>query len=109
MQTIDDDCFSDIRIPEVLINEENRILEESLRQKSNDLSRKQSEIDEDRDRIRLIEEHRKIVEEEIRMIEVFFLAFVVEKKIIRNFSFVFRFAESFSRTKIRQRNGEISN
>lgn len=72
-QQISDDGITDIRIPGVLSNEENKFIEESIEAKMKELSNLQLNIDENIDRIHMIENHQKIVQDELGIIQVFFL------------------------------------
>ena len=65
-----EDELIDIRIPTALINDENRILDADLQVKSELILSKQLEIDEHLDRIRMLEEHEKIINEEFYAIKV---------------------------------------
>ena len=65
------DDFPDTRIPSALINDENNLLEESVETKVKELESIQLNIDEHSDRIEMLEDHHKIVQDEIRIIQVF--------------------------------------
>ena len=71
-----DDEYVDTRIPAALSNDENRLLEENVEAKTKELARKQLDLDENIDRIHLLEDHQKIVQEEIQTIEVFKIIFM---------------------------------
>ncbi|CAF0873509.1 unnamed protein product [Adineta ricciae] len=74
-----DDEYVDTRIPAALSNDENRLLEENVEAKTKELARKQLDIDENIDRIHLLEDHQKIVQEEIQTIERLLAARRAEK------------------------------
>lgn len=67
-----------------LSNEENQFLEENVENKSKELFLIESQIEENQNRIRMLEEHRKIIDEELQTIRVtkfslFSNVFVVKK------------------------------
>jgi len=65
------DEFTDTRIPAALSNNENKLLEENVEIKIKEIASKQLNIDENIDRIRLLEDHHKIVQDELQTIQVF--------------------------------------
>lgn len=62
--------LTDIRIPGALSNEENQFLEESIEAKVKDFSSIQLDIEENLDRIRMLEDHRRLVQDELQIIQV---------------------------------------
>ena len=65
--------LTDIRIPGALSNEENQFLEESIEAKVKDFGSIQMDIEENLDRIRMLENHRRLVQDELQIIQVFSL------------------------------------
>ncbi|UJR21235.1 hypothetical protein I4U23_024330 [Adineta vaga] len=61
--------YIDARIPAALSNDDNRLLEENVEAKVKELASKQLDIDENIDRIQLLEDHHKIVQDEIQTIQ----------------------------------------
>ena len=61
---------NDIRIPSALINDENKFLEERIEEKIKELSWIYNNIDEHRDRIPMLENHQKMIEDELEVIQV---------------------------------------
>lgn len=66
------DDFTDFRIPSALSNEENKFLEENIEAKTKELSNIQLDINENLDRIQMIENHQKNIQDELEMIQVLF-------------------------------------
>jgi hypothetical protein len=64
------DEFTDIRIPGALSNDENKFIEENVEAKMKEITSLQNNIDENIDRIQMLENHRKIVQEELEVIQV---------------------------------------
>jgi hypothetical protein len=71
------DDFPDTRIPAALINDENNLLEESVEAKIKEIESIQLNIDEHNDRIQMLEDHHKIVQDEIRIIQVFIVNYIL--------------------------------
>ncbi|CAF1269971.1 unnamed protein product [Adineta steineri] len=63
------DEYIDTRIPAALINDENKLLEENVEAKIKEITSKQLDIDENIDRIQLLENHHKIIQDELRTIQ----------------------------------------
>ncbi|CAF3985573.1 unnamed protein product, partial [Adineta steineri] len=63
------DEYIDTRIPAALINDENKLLEEDVEAKIKEITSKQLDIDENIDRIQLLENHHKIIQDELRTIQ----------------------------------------
>ncbi|CAF4713825.1 unnamed protein product, partial [Rotaria magnacalcarata] len=59
------DKFTDTRIPSALSNEENKLLEESVEAKMKELSSLQLDIVENMDRIQMLDDHQKLVQDEL--------------------------------------------
>ncbi len=66
------DEFTDTRIPSALSNDENKFLEESIEVKIKEITSLQLNIDENIDRIQMLEDHQKMVQDEIEIIQVFY-------------------------------------
>ncbi|CAF4239367.1 unnamed protein product [Rotaria magnacalcarata] len=64
------DKFTDTRIPSALSNEENKLLEESVEAKMKELSSLQLDIVENMDRIQMLDDHQKLVQDELATIQV---------------------------------------
>lgn len=64
------DEYTDTRIPSVLSNEENKLLEENVEIKMKELSKLQSDIVENTDRIQMLENHQRLVQDELGAIQV---------------------------------------
>jgi hypothetical protein len=62
--------LTDAHIPAALCNHENRSLDEHVQVKLKELSVMQCEIDENIDRVRMLEEHEKIIVDELATIQV---------------------------------------
>ena len=71
------DDFPDTRIPSALINDENSLLEENVEAKIKELESIQLNIDEHSDRIEMLEDHHKIVQDEIKIIQVFIVNYTL--------------------------------
>ncbi|CAF1386454.1 unnamed protein product [Rotaria magnacalcarata] len=63
------DKFTDTRIPSALSNEENKLLEESVEAKMKELSSLQLDIVENMDRIQMLDDHQKLVQDELATIQ----------------------------------------
>jgi len=63
------DNFPDTRIPSALINDENKLFEENIEAKLKEIESIQINIDEHYDRIQMLEDHHKIVQDEIDIIQ----------------------------------------
>lgn len=70
------DWPTDTRIPGVLSNEENQFLEERIEAKVKDFTSIQLDIEENLDRIQMLDNHRKLVHDELQIIQVDFLCIV---------------------------------
>ena len=64
------DQTTNIRIPSALINEENKLLEENVETKVKELVSLQLDIVENADRIKMLEDNQKLVQDEIDSIQV---------------------------------------
>jgi hypothetical protein len=60
----------DMRIPGVLSNDENKFLEERIEAKMKEITSIQIDIDENIDRIRMLENHQKMIQDELEIIQV---------------------------------------
>lgn len=60
----------DMRIPGVLSNDENKFLEERIEAKMKEIISIQINIDENIDRIRMLENHQKMIQDELEIIQV---------------------------------------
>jgi hypothetical protein len=60
----------DTRIPGVLSNDENKFLEERIEAKMKEIISIQINIDENIDRIRMLENHQKLIQDELEIIQV---------------------------------------
>ncbi len=65
--------ISDTYISSALSNDENKFLEENIEAKLKEITSLQIEIDENIDRIHMLENHQKMIEDELRVIQVIFL------------------------------------
>ncbi|CAF2823340.1 unnamed protein product [Rotaria sp. Silwood2] len=63
------DEFTDTRIPSALSNEENKLLEENVEAKMKELTTLQLDIVENSDRIQMLEDHQKLVQDELETIQ----------------------------------------
>ncbi|CAF4528904.1 unnamed protein product [Rotaria sp. Silwood1] len=63
------DEFTDTRIPSALSNEENKLLEENVEAKMKELTSLQLDIVENSDRIQMLEDHQKLVKDELETIQ----------------------------------------
>ncbi len=72
------DEFIDIRIPSALINDENKFLEERIEAKMKEITSIYNDIDEHKDRIRMLENHQKMIEDELEVIQVISSSFIVK-------------------------------
>ncbi|CAF1117927.1 unnamed protein product, partial [Rotaria sordida] len=63
------DEFTDTRIPSALSNEENKLLEENVEAKMKELTSSQLDIVENVDRIQMLEDHQKLVQDELETIQ----------------------------------------
>ena len=70
------DLSTDRRIPAALSNDENKILEENVDDKLKELSAVQLDIDENTDRCQMLEDHQKVLKEELEALHVFDMAIV---------------------------------
>jgi hypothetical protein len=70
------DEFIDIRIPSALINDENKFLEERIEAKMKEITSIYNDIDEHKDRIRMLENHQKMIEDELEVIQVISSSFL---------------------------------
>ncbi len=64
------DEFIDTRIPNALSNDENKFLEERIEAKMKEITSIQIDIDENRDRIGMLENHQKMIQDELEIIQV---------------------------------------
>jgi len=65
------DELTETRVPGAVINDENKFIEENITAKIKELSSLQLDIDENLDRIHMLENHQKIVQDELGIIQVF--------------------------------------
>ena len=64
------DDFTDTRIPAPLSNDENKLLEENVEAKMKDIAFIQATIDENVDRIGMLEDHQRAVQDELSVVQV---------------------------------------
>ena len=64
------DEYTDTRIPSALSNNENKLIEENIESKLKELTSLQLNLDENLDRIEMIENHQKMIEDELGYIQV---------------------------------------
>lgn len=64
------DEFIDTHIPNALSNDENKFLEERIEAKMKEMTSIQIDIDENRDRIHMLENHQKMIQDELEIIQV---------------------------------------
>ena len=64
------DLSTDRRIPAALSNDENKILEENVDNKMKELTAIHLSIDENIDRSQMLEDHQKVLEEELGVLHV---------------------------------------
>jgi hypothetical protein len=70
---LSDNEFTDTRIPAALINDENKFLEDNVEAKTKEITSIRLDIDENIDRIQMLENHQKVVQDELGAIQVFII------------------------------------